>query len=100
MAAEQRRELADDLARHLADVRRAQLRGLLGPDPHGGEDRIDQPVEPADLVHGARYQPARRSRRSGSRELPPSSWRLLGQKVGVGAHDRERRSELVGDHAR
>ena len=80
----------------LADVRRLEVRGRLGADPHGGENRVDQPVQPLDLLH-------RRAVPAGPALAPllvprlaAVERRVLRQEVRVGADDRERRPQLVG----
>ena len=81
------RDRADDVERVAAQAREA-----LPAD--GGEDRVDQPVEPRDLVRGP-----------GAPGLDEVGGRLrgvarggVGEEVDVGAHHRQRRPELVGDH--
>ena len=71
--------------------------GPSGHDADRGEDRVDQPVEPLDLLErrpvpgGPRLAPRQVARFAAAQR------RLLGEQVGVGADDRERRPQLVGD---
>ena len=62
----------------------------------GGEDRIDEAVEPGELVQ--RGRPPRRRRRP-RRRAPDVAGRRLGQEVDVHPHDRQRRPQLVGHDA-
>ena len=95
MPGEQRRQLRRGLLDHLADVRRLELRGRLGADAHGSENRVDQPVQALHLLHrravpaGPALAPIR------SRDLRPSSG---GSSAGGPCRrdDRERRPQLMG----
>ena len=73
------------------------LAGPSGHDPHRGEDRVDQAVEPLDLLE---RRPVPRRAGLAARDVArfaAAQRRLVGEQVGVGADDRERRPQLVGD---
>ena len=85
------------LADHLEHVDRRDLElGRLGTTRT--EARIESTSRSSRSTWSSapRCQPARAARRSGSRDSPSVERRLLGQQVGVGADDRERRPQLVG----
>ena len=80
------------------EVDRSELGRLVRDDPHGLQDRVHEPVQPLDLLHACRGATPRGS--GGALDVarrPALERRLLGEQVRVGAHDRERRPELVGD---
>ena len=71
--------------------------GILRHDPDRGEDRVDEAVEPLDLLE-RRAVPRRARLAPGDvARLAAAERRLVGQQVGVRADDRERRPQLVGD---
>ena len=79
------------------EVDRRDRRRPLGHDPDRGQDRVDEPVQPLDLLErgpvpgGPRLAPGEVARFAAAQR------RLVGEQVGVGADDRERRPQLVGD---
>ena len=71
--------------------------GPVRNDPDRREDGVDEPVEALDLLErrvvpgGARLAPLDVAR------FAPASGGLVGEQVGVGADDRQRRAQLMGD---
>ena len=91
------RSEADDLVDDGLDVDRRDAGGPLGHDADRGEDRVDEAVEPLDLLErGAVPRGARLAARDVAR-LAADERRLLGEQVGVGADDGQRRPQLVRD---
>ena len=78
------------------DVDRDDRRGVLGDDPDRGEDRVHEPVEPLDLLERRAVPGRARLAAHDVARLAADERRLLGEQVGVGADDRERRAQLVG----
>ena len=71
--------------------------GALGHDPDRGQDRVDEAVEPLDLLE---RRPMPRGARLAARDVArfaAAQRRLVGQQVGIGADDGQRRPQLVGD---
>ena len=95
--ADDRPDRVDDLVDRRLDVGRGDRRGLGGDDPDGRQDRVDEPVEPLDLVHRrvvprlALGAPVRVAR------LAALERRIVAEQLRVGPDDRERRPQLVGD---
>ena len=74
------------------DVERVAAQAGQPLAAHRREDRVHEPVEPRDLVGGAGPPVLDRvDRRAGGVRRG-----RVGEQVDVGAHDRERRPELVG----
>ena len=71
--------------------------GVFGHDPDRGEDGVDETIEALDLLErGAVPRGARLAALDVAR-FAAAQRRLVGQQVGVGADDRQRRPQLVGD---
>ena len=96
--ADDRPDRVDDLADRGLDVgRRRPSAGLVRDDPDRREDRVDEAVQPLDLVQrrvvpglalGAAVRVAR---------LAALERRIVGEELRVGPDDGERRPQLVGD---
>ncbi len=72
-------------------------RRALRDDADRGEDRVDQAVEPLDLLE---RRPVPRRTRLAARDVArfaAAQGRFVGEQVGIGADDRQRRPQLVGD---
>ncbi len=97
MAAEQRLERLEDLADEGLHVDGLDGRRVLGHDPDRREDRVDQPVQPLDLLE-RRVVPRGAGRTTlDVARLPSVQLGLVGEQVGVGADDRQRCAQLVRD---
>ena len=68
-----------------------------GHDPDRRQDRVHEAVEPLDLLERRAVPVRARLAPLDVARLAPGELRLLGQQVGVGAHDGEGRPQLVGD---
>ena len=97
MVAEERAELLDDLGHDDGRVD-GQVHGrrILAPlRSDRGDDRVDQPIDALDLGDDrvVPLRPCRASHRVA--RAAAVERRLLGEQVGVGAHDGEWRAQLV-----
>ena len=80
-------------ARSTGETRRRALRD----DTDRGEDRVDEAVEPLDLLE-RRPVPRRARLAPGDvARFAAAQRRFVGEQVGIGAHDRERGAQFVGD---
>ena len=94
---EERPERGDDFVDERPEVDRADRRRALGHDPDRRQDGVDEAVEALDLLE---RRPVPRGAGLAPRDVArfaAAQRRLVGQQVGVGADDRERRPQLVGD---
>ena len=85
-------------SRSAGDVDRDDLGSSVLERPDRGQDRVDQPVEPLDLVDRPVVPLVAGAPAGEVAALAADERRLLGQQVGVGADDRQRGPQLVGDH--
>ena len=92
---QQRRQDLDRLGPPPGHVHGRHVGGLVGHDAHRGQDRVDEPVEALDLLQRG-VVPGRTLLTPGDvARRAALQGGLLGQQVGVGADDRERRAQLV-----
>ena len=76
----------------------ASVAAWSGSNADRGEDRVDEAVQPLDLLDRAQMPRCCAARGgAGVARLASLERRLVGQEVGVRADDGERRAELVGD---
>ena len=94
---EQGSETRDHVCDQTSDVGRLEGRRLVGHDPNGREDRVDQTVEPLDLLERPAVPVGPLLPAAGVPRLATFKRRILGEQVGVCAHNRQRRPKLVGD---
>ena len=97
VAVEDRMERRNDLRDDGSEIDRADRRRALGHDADRREDRVDETVEPFDLLE-RRTVPRRARLATGEvARLATAQRRLVGEQVGVGTDDGQRGPQLVGD---
>ena len=70
----------------------------FGAGPNRGQDRVDQAVQTVDLAEGALVPLLAQCPTLRIAARPAVQWWVVGEQVGVGAHDRQGRAQLVGHH--
>ena len=71
--------------------------GPSGHDADRGEDRVDEAIEPLDLLERRAVPGGARLAAGHVARFATAQRRLVGEQVGVGPDDRQRRPQLVGD---
>ena len=94
---EQRLELPEHRLDEDLDVDGRERRRLVGLHAHGRQDRVDEPVEPLDLLDRAEVPCLALLAPLRVAQFAAVERGLVREQVRVGADDRERRPELVRD---